>query len=34
MTPAEKGFEDGLIRSIEVFFGLEPGGMPAVPPPR
>jgi hypothetical protein len=24
-------FEDGLIRSIEVFFGLEPGGTPAVP---
>ncbi|HSZ93788.1 MAG TPA: nuclear transport factor 2 family protein [Acetobacteraceae bacterium] len=27
-------FEDGLIRSVEVFFGLEPGGTPAVPPPR
>ena len=25
-------FEDGLIRSVEVFFGLEPGGTPAVPP--
>jgi ketosteroid isomerase-like protein len=27
-------FQDGLIRSVEVFFGLEPGGVPAVPPPR
>jgi ketosteroid isomerase-like protein len=27
-------FDDGLIRSVEVFFGLEPGGTPAVPPPR
>ena len=27
-------FENGLIRSVEVFFGLEPGGTPAVPPPR
>ncbi|MGC1410004.1 MAG: nuclear transport factor 2 family protein [Acetobacteraceae bacterium] len=25
-------FEDGLIRSVEVFFGLEPGGAAAVPP--
>lgn len=24
-------FEDGLIRSVEVFFGLEPNGTPAVP---
>jgi ketosteroid isomerase-like protein len=27
-------FEDGLIRSVEVFFGLAPGGTPALPPPR
>ena len=27
-------FEDRLIRSVEVFFGLEPGGTLAVPPPR
>jgi ketosteroid isomerase-like protein len=26
-------FEDGLIRSVEVFFGLAPGGTPTVPPP-
>lgn len=24
-------FQDGLIHSVEVFFGLEPGGTPAVP---
>jgi ketosteroid isomerase-like protein len=27
-------FEDGLIHSVEVFFGLEPGGTPAAPPAR
>jgi ketosteroid isomerase-like protein len=27
-------FEDGLIRSVEVFFGLAPGGTPAVPQAR
>lgn len=27
-------FEDELIRSVEVFFGLEPGSTPAMPPPR
>jgi ketosteroid isomerase-like protein len=27
-------FGTGLIRSVEVFFGLEPGGTPAVPPQR
>jgi hypothetical protein len=25
-------FKDELIHSVEVFFGLEPGGTPAVPP--
>jgi ketosteroid isomerase-like protein len=27
-------FDGGLIRSVEVFFGLEPGGTPAVPAQR